>query len=98
MILPGRLVDRWRTSIAHCPPTVRAEIAWEGRNHQLGLTALEGASDPVQARLNDWVGQLEVLEALPELGQFFFLAALQVLGCFAVLSLTRLTLGKERGK
>ena len=41
--------------------------------------------------------QLEVLEALPELGKFFFLAALQVLDRFAVLSLTRLTLGKEHG-
>src|SRR5271166_3311370 len=90
------LVDRRGTSVDDRPAAVRAETARKRRDHQLGLTPLEGSPDPVEAGVDDRIGQLKVVQTLPEFGELLFLALLQVLRRFLVVAAASITLGEER--
>ena len=58
-----------------------ANISW-------GLATLEGSFDSVESRVNDLVGQLKVVEPLPELGELFVPSPLQLLFCSLVMPAT----------
>jgi hypothetical protein len=53
------------------------------------------AFDPVQARLNNFVGQAKIIQALPELGKLLLLAPLQLFGSFAFATPLRIALCEE---
>src|SRR5262249_32147720 len=74
----ARFVDRRHAGIDHRAAAIGAEFAGKGGEDQLGFAALERPPNPVEARVNDLVRQLEVVEPLAELGEFLFLALLQV--------------------
>jgi hypothetical protein len=58
-------------------------------------STLEGTLDPVEAGLDDRIGQLKIVEALAEFRQFFFLAPLQLLQRFLVMATAGVALGEK---
>src|SRR6185437_1469265 len=91
----GGLVDRWRTGIYDRPPVIATKTAWERYEHYLVLAEIEDMLDSCKARLNDFVGELEIVQALAVLGKLLIPASVQLLLGFLVAATTRITLREE---
>src|SRR5262249_20262565 len=90
-------IDRRQTVIDDRASPVAAEVAGEGSKHQLGFAALEGALDAIQARMDPFVRQVKIVQTLPELRKFLFLAALEHFRGLLVAATARISLRKEGG-
>ena len=65
--------------------------------HQFSLATLKGALDPVQAGLNDLIGQLEIVETLPELDKLLLSLPVELFLGLLVAMAKCIALGEERG-
>jgi len=78
--VPGGLELEGRVRHVEVP----LEAVAEPVEHAIGLATLERTLDPVEAILDDLVGQAKVVEPLPEGSELLFLASLQLLRRFLV--------------